>query len=262
MLQFSDSYPYMPLWAIGILFFAALLVAREIGYALRRSTRPDVDVKDDAFAMNSVLGLLALLVGFTFSISLGRYDTRRELVVQEANALGTTWLRAHLLDASDREALQDVLRRYVADRIAYADAANTRAETEAYARTEALQVELWDVAMRAVAPFRDTPRASLLVTPVNESIDLAATRQATRQSHIPTRILRMLAIFALISAAMVGYERGGQRRATTLQFLLLALAVTLVLDLDRPSTGMTIVSQQPMLDLQNTINQTAVPRTE
>ncbi|MGO4611730.1 hypothetical protein AB4142_35875, partial [Variovorax sp. 2RAF20] len=78
-------------------------------------------------------------------------------------------------------------------------------------------------------------------------------RFATRQAHIPPRILRFLALFALLAAGMVGYERGSQRRATTLMFVLLTLAVTLVIDLDRPSTGVTNVPQGPMLDLRESM---------
>lgn len=249
----SDSYPYMPLWLLGLLFFAALLVAREIGFALRRRRSVVPGQGEDTFAMTSVLGLLALLIAFTFSLASHRYDTRRELVVQEANALGTTWLRTQLVDSPGREALQRVLLRYVAARVTYGEARNARAENAAYATTESLQAESWDVLMEVVAPFRDTPRASLLVTTMNESIDLAATRQAMRQAHIPPRILRLLALFAIVSAAMVGYERGAQRRATTMLFVLLTLAVTLVLDLDRPSTGILNVPQQPLIDLQRSL---------
>lgn len=259
--MFSSSYPYMPLWLLAILFFLALLLAREAGRLLRARLPLSEDTKDDAFAMTSVLGLLALLVGFTFSIALSRYEARRELVVKEANAIGTTWLRMQLLDAPERARMEDVLRRYVDSRIAFGQAQGAAAETQAYARSEALQEELWTSLMAAIAPFRDTPRASLLVSTTNESIDLAAERYAERQAHIPSRILRLLCLFAVLAAAMVGYERGHQRRATTVLFVLLTLAVMLVIDLDLPSTGATQVPQQPMLDLQASLTPSSTPVT-
>ncbi|MGQ4583602.1 bestrophin-like domain [Lysobacter sp. F60174L2] len=255
----SDDYPYMPLWLLGLVFFAALVFAREVGCALRRRLPKVGSEQEDAFAMTSVLGLLALLIGFTFSLALHRYDTRRELVVLEANSLGTTWLRSQLLDSPDRETLQEILYRYVDSRVAYGYATNAREENEAYAETEALQAELWEVLTGAVSSFRDTPRAALLITTTNESIDVAATRQATRQAHIPARILRLLALFTITSAVMVGYERGAQRRATTMLFALLTLAVTLVLDLDRPSTGRLNVPQQPLIELQESMRAAALP---
>lgn len=240
----------VPLWVISVGLFAALLIASEAGKRLRDRHAAPAQADGDAFAMTSVLGLLALLIGFTFSIALARYEERRELVVQEANAIGTAWLRTQLLDSDDRERVRGVLRRYVDARVAFGQARTSTQETNLYRRTEALQGELWSTLMAAVASFRDSPRAALLVTSTNEAIDLAAERYAVRQAHIPSRILRTLAIFALISAGMVGYERGSQRKATTLLFILLTLAVSLVIDLDRPTTGITSVPQEPMLQLR------------
>lgn len=257
MILSAVDFLSMPIWLIGVLLFIAMVAARELGYLARRRLKPTREDKDDTFAMNSVLGMLALLIGFSFSIALNRYESRRQLVVQEANAIGTTWLRTDLLDQADRDAMQDVLLRYVDARVQYGEGASGVAENDEYSKTEMLQNELWSVLVRVCAPFRDTPRASLLITTTNETIDLAGARHAERQAHIPTRILRLLLLFALISAAMVGYERGSQRRATTLLVLLIALAGTLVLDLDRPSTGLITVPQEPLHDLQRSI--TAIP---
>jgi hypothetical protein len=249
------DYANHPLWLLALMFFAGMLVARELGRLARRhyGGRNDKAQDDDAFAMTSVLGLLALLIGFTFSIALSRYESRRELVVHEANAIGTTWLRTQLLDPGDRERMEGLLRRYVDARIAYGAAGSPKEELERHALTTALQDELWTSLMAVIAPFHDTPRAALLVTTTNEAIDLAAERFATRQAHIPARIMRMLVLFALLSAGLVGYERGHQRKTTTLLFALLTLAATLVVDLDRPSTGLVNVPQEPMLELRTSI---------
>ena len=253
----SFDFLSMPLWLIGVLLFIALVAAREVGYVARLRLKPSREENDDTFAMNSVLGMLALLIGFSFSIALNRYESRRQLVVQEANAIGTTWLRTDLLPQQDRAQMQALLQRYVDARIQYGDGASGLAENAEFAKTEVLQGELWSLLMRVVAPYGDSPRGSLLVTTTNEAIDLAAARHAERQAHIPARILRMLLLFALIAAALVGYERGSQRRATTLLLLLIALAGTLVLDLDRPSTGLITVPQEPLHDLRRSIS--AIP---
>ncbi|HEX7989729.1 MAG TPA: hypothetical protein VF513_06160 [Stenotrophomonas sp.] len=267
--MFSTSYPYLPLWLLTILFLLLLLGAREIGALIRRqrdawrTSKPDfaedelaADEKadGDAFAMTSVLGLLALLIGFTFSIALGRYDERRQLVVKEANALGTMWLRTDLLPVDEADRVRDVLRRYIDVRVEFAKADSADEEARRYARTVSVQAELWDVMTKSVASFQDTPRASLLISTTNESIDLAAERYAARQDHIPLRILRMLLFFAILAAGLVGYERAQQRKATSLLLLAFSLAVSLVLDLDRPTTGMTTVPQEPMLDLQRSVH--------
>jgi hypothetical protein len=232
-------------------FFAGLVAAREVGCFLRHHRGGKGDDKEgEAFAMTSVLGLLALLIGFTFSIALSRYESRRELVVKEANAIGTTWLRMQLLDSEDRARMEDLLRRYVDARVAFGNAAGPADEMQQYERTVLLQDELWTSLIAVTAPFRDSPRASLLIATTNESIDLAAERFSSRQAHIPARIMRMLLMFAWLGAGLVGYERGRQRKTTTLLFLLLTLAATLVVDLDRPSTGLVNVPQDPMIDLR------------
>ena len=141
--------------------------------------------------MTSVLGLLALLIAFSFSLSLQRYDARRELVISEANALGTTWLRTGLLDEADRTRLRAVLREYVDIRVEFGAAstpgAGGRRSSE---RPKPCSDRLWDAISEVVTPFRTTPLAALLVTTTNESIDLAAERKATREARIPPRILR------------------------------------------------------------------------
>lgn len=202
--------------------------------------------------------MLALLIGFTFSLALGRYDERRNLVVQEANAIGTTWLRTDLFEPADREHVRSVLRRYIDARVDFANAQDARQEIAQFARTLAVQDELWRATMQGIAGFRDTPRASLIVTTTNESIDLAAERYAARQDHIPVRILRMLFIFSLLAAGLVGYQRHLQPKATAVLLLLFSLAVGLVLDLDLPTLGAISVPQEPMLDLQRSVGTTAV----
>lgn len=258
------SYATMPLWMLAVLCFLGLSVARETGHLLRKRrerVRPSTgtDGGDDGFSMTSALGLLALLIGFTFSLTLQRYDARRELVISEANALGTTWLRTQLLEDSDRDRLQTLLRRYVHVRIEFGSAETAAQEAAAYRKAEVMQQQLWDAIRDVTAPFRTTALASLLVTTTNESIDLAAERMATRAAHVPSKILWILVIYALISAAMIGYQKGQHRTATTVFFVLLTLAATLIADLDRPATGSIQVSQQPMLDLQRSI---AEPATE
>jgi hypothetical protein len=251
------NYSSMPLWLLATLIFAALIAARELGHWFRHRRRASSTAGDgaaeDGFAMTSMLGLLALLIAFSFSIGLQRYDTRRELVISEANAIGTTWLRTKLLDEADRTRLQSLLREYVDTRVEFGMAGTAEEELAAFRKTEAVQERLWNAISEVVAPFRTTPLAALLVTTTNESIDLAATRKATREAIIPSRILEILLLYALIAGVMIGYEKGSYRMATSLLFVLLTLAASVVLDLDRPATGAIRVSQQPMLDLQRAI---------
>lgn len=249
----ASSYPNFPLILLSVAFFIVLVVAREVGAFLRRKVQqrnPETE-ESDTFALSAVLGLLALLIGFTFSLALQRYDARRELVIAEANALGTTWLRADLLDSGPRQQLRQVLRDYVDNRVAFGAAKNADEELRIYRQSEALQGELWRTVVQATAPFRTTPLAALLISTTNDSIDLAASRIATRQAHIPVRIMRILVLYAVMAAGMVGYQQYRQRQSSMLMFVLITLAVTLVIDLDHPAAGWINVPQTPMLDLQH-----------
>ena len=255
MALIATIHPNLQLVGASVLFFLLLVVAREVGALLRRWMErryPGAD-ENEAFSLSAVLGLLALLIGFTFSLALQRYDARRELVIAEAAALGTTWLRSDLLEAAPRQQLRQVLRRYVDNRVAFGAAIDAEAERQIYRQSEALQGELWDTLVEVVGPFRTTPLAALLVSSTNESLDLAASRIATRQAHIPVRILRILVLYAVIAAGMVGYQQPRHRQSSLLMFVLITLGVTLVIDLDHPVAGWISVPQTPMLDLQRSL---------
>ena len=246
----------LSLWMLGALCFGMLLLAREAGTLLRRwhdRRRGHDDSEREEFSMTSVLGLLALLIGFTFSLALLRYEERRELVIQEANAIGTTWLRYGLLDPEPRDRLRALLRDYVDARIAFVDAGTLEQEAAANTRTATLQQQLWEQTAAAVAPARTTMLAAMMVQPLNETIDLAGTSKAHREAEIPMRLLRILLEYACVAAAMIGYQRGGYRTASTLVLLLFILAGTLILDLDQPTRGGIRVPQTPLIDLQRSL---------
>jgi hypothetical protein len=238
-------------WLLALALFAALIAARELGYWVHRRRMREGDAgREDGFTLTSVLGLLALLVSFTFSMSLSRYDTRRELVLQEANAIGTTWLRVQLMDASAQQELKTMLRAYVAERIVYGSAKTEREQDESYQRATVIQNNFWTAMARDAASIRGTPLFSLVVSTTNEMFDLAASRKAARAAHIPSRVLVVLLIYTLFVAFLVGYEKGKSRWSSTMLFVLLLIAAGLILDIDQPVRGSVQVSQQPMLDAQ------------
>jgi hypothetical protein len=238
-------------WLLALGILLCLVAGREFGYWMRRrKSCSGAREVEDGFTLTSVLGLLALLVGFTFSISLSRYDTRRELVVAEANAIGTTALRVQLLDANVRSELDPLLRAYVAERIVYGSAPTEQGEDASYARASILQSRFWQAMSRGIEPIRTTPLAALVVSATNDMFDLAASRKAARAAHIPTRVLVVLLTYTLFVAFLVGYEKGHARWASTMLFVLLLIAAGLILDIDQPVHGAVQVSQQPMLDTQ------------
>ncbi|WP_430390153.1 hypothetical protein [Dyella sp. 20L07] len=251
MTDLSGAFLEIPIWILGLALFVAMLAASEIGRALfeRHKKAAHLSAAGDEFSLTAVLGLLALLIGFTFSLSLQRFDERRVLVVKEANAIGTTWLRMDLLDEAPRESLRALLKRYVAVRVDYGTAPNQKAESDASQLTEQLQQQIWTQVTAAVFPQRTTALAPLVVSTTNDMIDAAGERSASRSSHIPARLLETLALYCLAAAGLIGYQRGRYRVATTLVFLLIVASLAIIVDLDRPATGAVTVSQQPMIDL-------------
>lgn len=250
----------MPVWVIGLLLLSALTMAVALGCAgqsrVQRMTNAGLDPPfGGTHLLSAVLGLLALLLGFSFSMAMDRYDTRRQLVVQEANALGTTWLRIQLLDEPDRTVMSDLMRRYVDVRLSWS---NSAVENPPANSAVVLQQQLW--AATGVALRSDSPPllARGVMDSLNESIDLASTRTAARAAHIPDFVQGLLLVYAILSMAMLGTVLGNSLKLhlpqTALLLVLLTLAHMMVLDLDRPRTGSIQVSQQPMKDLRQSID--------
>jgi len=239
-----------PPWVLSLGLLVLMLIGREIGYALhRRHARRVTPGEDDGkaeFALSAVLGLLALLIGFTFSLALARYETRRELVVSEANAMGTTWLRFDLLDAAQRDRARDLMRQYAVARLAYGLADDPGEVVLAFHKADAIQARLWTEIATDMVPVRTTALAPLLLGPANEMIDIAGERTAAAEAHVPARLAGTLGLYCFVAAGLIGYLRGRYRTATTLVFLLVVLALGLVADLDMPTKGLVRVPQEPI----------------
>ncbi|MBP8231605.1 hypothetical protein [Rhizorhabdus sp.] len=251
----------LPLAAIGLALLCVLALAMEIGRRWQgllsrkgNGKRQGSPVPDHL--LTAMLGLLALLLGFTFSLALNRYEDRRALVVAEANALGTAYLRSQLLEEPARERLQPLLSAYVDLRAAWSQRSDAGAEDP---RQASLQKRIWAEVGRAV---RSDPSQQLtrgLMDAVNESFDLAATRTAARGAHIPEAVLEILCLSAVLAALMLGYTIGASGKhhiyAALLLLLLLALALTMIFDLERSVSGTIQVSQEPMKLLRASMRQ-------
>jgi hypothetical protein len=242
-------------WLVGLILLAAMLIARELGWAAhRRVTRAPRAGSDHGTAeghiLTGVLGLLALLIAFTFGLGLERYDSRRELVVTEANALSVTYLRTRLLD--DPAPLQGLLRAYARERLAYGERWGP-AESEVLKRSDALQLRIWEEAVKQARPLSASMVSSLLLEPLNQAFDTAAARKAALETRLPISVLAGLSLYAVVSAGVLGYAlaaAGGKHRvASFVLFALLTFSIVLIFDLDHPRTGMIRVPQGPMVDL-------------
>jgi hypothetical protein len=246
------------LWALMLVASVVLLLAVEMGYrigTLRHAHTPDERDQPVGAMVGSILALLALVLGFTFSLAATRFEARRQTVLEEANAIGTTYLRARLLPEPERGETEKLLREYVQQRIQGASAANT---ADAITRSETLHELLWAQAMSAADKQPNSIMVGVFIQSLNELIDLHATRlMAGLRSRIPLVIWGGLFGLALLGMASVGYQAGltTTRRSPVMLGLVLAFSVVLLLiaDLDRGQEGLLRVSQQALVDVQQTM---------
>jgi hypothetical protein len=238
-----------PLWVLGLIIFLLLSGVAQLGAWLRQRRRAtEEDDRSEGHLLSATLALLGLLIGFTFSLALSRYDARRAMVVTEANAIGTAWLRAGLAEGEAGPRLQSAVARYADVRFRLPDQGETRSVEAATGREQAA---LWRE-MREAIKETSRPVAATIVTATNAMFDAASERKAERNARIPSRVLAVVVLFATLSAGIVGYVLGGNRRhhriVTAILFLLLTVTILLIVDLDRPWTGGITISQQPMVD--------------
>jgi hypothetical protein len=234
---------------VGIALFVALFVAlflcleagRRSGRKAFATDRPHPAGLGTVEAVT--FGLLGLLLAFTFSGAAARLDTRRVQIVDEANAIGTAWLRLDVLPADTQPRLRETFRKYTDSRIAMYRTFSTSGLDAArgeYARSAALQQEIWT---DAVAASRDVPAATVVVLPaLNTVFDLAATRLAAAQMHPPVVVYVVLALISLVCAFLAGYEMGATEVVSGAHMILLALVLAftfyVILDFEYPRLGL------------------------
>ena len=244
----------LPVWATAALLFVLLVLACEAGVRLNRGP-DDSETHEEGYLVSAALGLLALLLGFTFSLALDRYEQRRELVVSEASAIGTAWLRADILPAEAAAALRVGLVDYAETRLAMARAGEDRAAVARLdTRVMRLQRMLWRGAVVPATTVADAPAGAAVLDALTDLFAETDKRQAALAARIPLRAVTVLGLYAIITASILGYAVGrGQsnhRLATSALFALLALTCGLILDLDRPRSGAIIVSQAPLAEVR------------
>lgn len=254
-------YDQSSLFIAGSLF-VGMIVATKIGATLGRRYKDSPNdfarVQTDS-VQASLLGILALLLGFTFSLAIGRYDARSQALVDEANAIGTAYLRAELLHAEVRPDTLDLLQRYLDIRIASSQidlVDEDRPQLLAEANT--LITDLWQQAIMAAEVTERPAITALYIKALNDMIDAYAKRDAELNRHVPEIVL-MLLYFTFISVSLLlGYATGMRGNKVTfaayIQIFLIVLLVFLIIDLDRPRRGIIEVSQQSLIDLKATFD--------
>ena len=248
----------LPIWAIYLLTVFFTLASIELGYWLgkrwQRSAPSEKEGGVGALA-GATLGLLAFLLAFTVSIAVSRYDTRRQLVISEANAIGTTFLRAGYLDEPHRQEVQDLLRSYVDLRVA---AVGVTDLTEMALQSEEIHTALWAHAETLARAQPESEMVALFIVALNELIDLHTVRYIAASTQLPFALLVLLYVVTLLAMVLVGMQSSFGSRQNVLALVVLALVfasvMILVVDLNRSQEGALNVNQQAMMDLQRQLH--------
>ncbi len=208
----------------------------------------------------AVFGLLGLLIAFTFSGAAGRFDKRRELIIQETNAIGTAYLRLDLLPAEVQPALRQAFRRYVDARLnVFRRVPDLVAVQQGLVECERLQREIWGAAVQGSGGDAPSSVAMLLLPALNEMIDIAAAHTLVAAIHPPPIIFFMLAGLALASALLAGYGLAGSGARSWMHSLVFAstLAITtyVIIDIEYPRLGLVRVDafDQALVDLRSSM---------
>jgi hypothetical protein len=249
----------IPLWGVFLLTIVAVLLAIGLGMFMGSRRRLQADREPAAplgVIISAVLGLLAFMLAFTFGIAVERFQSRRHLLLNEVNTLGTTYLRAGLLPEPHPAEVRQLLREYVELRV------NLVKQESAWivqlfpsflARSKELQRRLWAHAVALARTNRNSVMDALFVQSLNELITLHNNRVTVFMYRIPPSVWSVLYFISILSMATVGYQLGlsgkGNFKAGLVLALSFAAVILLIVDMDRATEGSLKVSQQPLFEL-------------
>ncbi len=248
-----DALQSLDLVEVLAILLAMLTAAAEIGNRLGRGyARGRGDDADAGNVANAALGLLALLIAFTYSMALERYDLRRQAVLQEANAIGSTVHFALMLPRADQAPVIAALRDYAGLRLRLGAAGDAVAFAAEAARSGEIRADLWRRAVAAETAQPQNLGVFQFVQSLNDVNNAAEKRVAALRNHVPSAVSLMLAGTALVAMGFSGYGAGvagvKRRFANLVMALLVSTLIALMLDLQRPGRGAIEVPTQPLQD--------------
>jgi len=247
----------LPVGGVFIVFALIALACYEGGFLLGRwwqDREPGEQEGPTGVLVGSILALLAFLLAVTMGMASDRFDARRALVLAEANAIGTTYLRAGYLPEPASSQIRELLREYVPIRIVLTDDVDLQADIT---KSQAILTRLWTITEGVARTTDQGDLVSTFIESLNETIDLNESRVTAKSARVPETVVLLLIIGSALSLAMLGYSAGLTKRRSLLSAAVLIIALgavlTIVVDLDRPREGLIQVNQQPLIDLQQQI---------
>jgi len=249
-----DNLIRHPLIVSALSLFLLWLSARIGLFVRKRQRKEETDVHQDLdIIVSATLTLLGLIIGFSFSMAISRYDQRKNYEEAEANAIGTEYLRADLLPSADRSNARALLRNYLDQRILFYETRDDNALSQIDATTAQLQTELWS-AVRTPAGAQPTPMLALAVSGMNDVLNSQGYTQAAWWNRIPPGAWFLMAAVAICSKVLIGYD---SRRARAIRLLVLPLilcsAFYAIADIDSPRRGAIRVHPQNLISLAQSL---------
>ena len=236
--------------ALGLI--AGVVAAHEFGFWLGSQSRSTDEAFDRQVALvrASTAALVAFLIGFAFSGAASRFIDRLDIILKEANALGTAYLRADTIAEPQRGELKAALKEYTADRVTLLSREGRDQIAPLLAKVSGLHERMWRPAIKATQD--NSPLMAVVLPPINEVIDLHATHLAMARRHLPIPIMAVLLGTAAIGVGMMGFGNGriGRRFSMldSVYGVVLAIALWMIIDLDYPSIGIIRVSNLPVVE--------------
>jgi hypothetical protein len=263
-MELSQAFDSIPLVGIFLCTVIITLVSLEVGFFQGRKKARDPTHEKDSLVgsiSGTTLGLLAFLLAFTFGMAVTRFDTRRLMVLDEANAIGTTYLRAGILPEPSRSEIRHLLKEYVDVRVKSVEQNKIR---EGMVQSERLLDKLWAEANSIGEKNPNSIVVGLFIQTMNETIDLHEKRVMMGiHNRLPGVIWVVLYFISILGMASIGYYAGLMEKRSVIANLVLTLTFSIVLvlvvDLDRPQHGLIRTGQAPMIDLQNKLNKPESP---
>jgi hypothetical protein len=253
----TQLFDALPIPAFFILFALISLACYEGGFRLGRwwqNREPGEQEGPTGVLVGSILALLAFLLAVTMGMASDRFDARRAIVLDEANAIGTTYLRAGYLPEPASSEIRELLRQYVPLRIRTSSSDDLQGDIQ---KSQAILNQLWTIAEGVAKTTNQGDLVSTFIESLNDTIDLHETRVTAASARVPETVVLLLIVGSALTLGMVGFSAGLTRRRSLLSAAVLIIAlgavITIVVDLDRPREGFIQVSQQPLIDVQQRI---------
>lgn len=261
-METSYNFTFIAIF-IFVTIFASSLILIEVGRRIgvrRKVVDPEGAAAGLGAIEGAVFGLMGLLLAFTFSGAASRFDARRQLILEETNAIGTAYLRLDLLPASHQPKLRSDFRNYLDARLAvYRTLPDLKASEAEVSKATALQGEIWTQAVAACKEANSPAVTSLVLSSLNEVIDITTTRTVASQTHPPTVVFVMLFLLLLASSLLAGYGTSAGKTHSWLHTVgfafIMALAVYVILDIEFPRVGFVRIDyvDQLLQDLRNSM---------